>query len=159
MILYKDLEKKLEASLCSNRVQEEVISTLDWYRNQLMVKTRELNELKGQEMTTYTPDRWVVLKITTPTEVLYKVLASWYGGYIGSDSWKLSSGTMSLKEDTHVLELLQYSGSSYICYKNSYGMSSYARSVLANWQSTLDPKLRQIEVLPEDFDLASLTFE
>lgn len=97
------------------------------------------------KMTTYTPDRWVLLKITTPAEVLYKVLASWYGGYAGSDSWKLSSGTVSLKEDAHVLELLQYSGSSYICYKNSYGMSSYARSILANWQSTLDPKLGKLK--------------
>lgn len=44
--LYKGLEKKLEASLLSNKVQAEVLSTLDWYRNQLMVKTRELNELK-----------------------------------------------------------------------------------------------------------------
>ena len=45
-------------------------------------------------MSTYTPDLWVILefKEKDSEEVNRKVLASWYGGYAGSDSWKLSSG-------------------------------------------------------------------
>lgn len=46
MIVYKDLDKKLQASLVSYKVQAEVLSTLDWYRNKVMVLTRELNDLK-----------------------------------------------------------------------------------------------------------------
>ena len=43
-------------------------------------------------MSDYTPDRWVIVKIVTPKERLYKVFASWSGGYNGSDSWKMNSG-------------------------------------------------------------------
>ena len=43
-------------------------------------------------MSDYSPDRWVVVKIVTAKERLYKVFASWSGGYGGSDSWKMNSG-------------------------------------------------------------------
>ena len=40
---------------------------------------------------TYTPDGWIVVEFrTNDGEVNRKVMASWYGGYGGSDSWKLS---------------------------------------------------------------------
>lgn len=42
------LEKKLKASLISNKLEQEVLDKLDWYRNQLMVTTRELNTLKSR---------------------------------------------------------------------------------------------------------------
>ena len=51
----------------------------------------------------YTPDNWVVLKITNTKrsgntgygrteQVLYKVLAGWGGGYLDGDSWRMNSG-------------------------------------------------------------------
>ena len=43
-----ELEKKLKASLISNKLEQEVLDKLDWYRNQLMVTTRELNALKNK---------------------------------------------------------------------------------------------------------------
>ena len=43
-------------------------------------------------MNEYRPDRWVVVKIVTATECLYKVFATWSGGYSSSDSWKMNSG-------------------------------------------------------------------
>ena len=45
-------------------------------------------------MSTYNPDLWTIveLKYNDSDEVTRKVMASWYGGYLGSDRWKLSSG-------------------------------------------------------------------
>ena len=43
-------------------------------------------------MTEYVPDRWCVIRIPNNRETVYKVFASWSGGYIGGDSWKLNSG-------------------------------------------------------------------
>lgn len=45
------LEKKLKSSLISNKLEQEVLDKLDWYRNQLMVTTRELNTLKNKVWT------------------------------------------------------------------------------------------------------------
>ena len=39
-------------------------------------------------MSDYTPDKWVVVKITSDKNPpIHKVFACWYGGYAGSDSW------------------------------------------------------------------------
>lgn len=42
------LEQKLKSSLISDALEQEVLEKLDWYRNQLMVTTRELNALKNR---------------------------------------------------------------------------------------------------------------
>lgn len=83
----------------------------------------------------YTPDRWVVIEITAPELSIKKVLASWYGGYLGSDSWKISSGIIETKEFDDRYEFINHSGSIYVCYKNSYGMSGYTNSVYQGLES------------------------
>lgn len=83
-------------------------------------------------MSTYTPDLWVIVEIKNhdSDEAIQKVFASWYGGYAGGDSWKLSSGVTGIIErDTHY-EIHNHSGSIYNCGKNSHGMSGYAAGVL-----------------------------
>lgn len=85
----------------------------------------------------YTPDRWVVLEINNGTEVIRKVFAGWYGGYLDGDSWKLNSGNVKEEEFERSWEFTGYSGSIYICYKAAYGMSGYMQSVLSSWQSQL----------------------
>lgn len=42
------LEQKLKSSLISNALEQKALEKLDWYRNQLMVTTRELNALKNK---------------------------------------------------------------------------------------------------------------
>ena len=51
----------------------------------------------------YIPHKWVVVEFkTNDGEVNRKVMASWYGGYLGSDSWKLSSGiTETVEHEDH----------------------------------------------------------
>jgi len=93
-------------------------------------------------MSTYNPDLWVIveLKFNDSSEVTRKVLASWYGGYLGSDRWKLSSGiTEIVEKDTHY-EIHNHSGSIYNCYKGSEGMSGYASSVFASFVKDLEGK-------------------
>lgn len=86
-------------------------------------------------MSTYTPDRWVLVKIQAAgREEYYRVFAGWYGGFTQGDSWKLSSGVeKSIDHGTHY-EFPQTSGSVYICHKGCYGMSGYMASVYANFK-------------------------
>ena len=74
-------------------------------------------------MNEYTPDRWVVLELSNDEINIKKVFAGWYGGYLGSDNWKLSSGIVEVKDTGEAYEFLNHSGSVYTCYKRSYGMT------------------------------------
>jgi hypothetical protein len=80
---------------------------------------------------------------------LKKVLASYYGGYAGSDSWKLSSGVTETKEFDNRYEFLNFSGSTYICYKKAYGMSNYTSMILSGWQEELPNKVEILESYQE----------
>ena len=86
----------------------------------------------------YTPDLWVIVEIRVheTDEVVQKVFASWYGGYAGSDSWKLSSGITWVDEYDNHYEFLNNSGSIYNCGKNNQGMSGYASGVLEGMRET-----------------------
>jgi alpha-tubulin suppressor-like RCC1 family protein len=88
---------------------------------------------------TYIPDKWVVVEIkTNDDEVNRKVMASWYGGYLGSDSWKLSSGITETVEYEDHYEFINHSGSVYKCGKNSFGLSGYAYSVLESFKKDIE---------------------
>ncbi len=51
-------------------------------------------------MSDYTPDKWLMVKLTNKNnEFHYRIFACWYGGYLGSDSWKLNSGVTKMTED------------------------------------------------------------
>lgn len=75
------------------------------------------------------PDSWVILKITSK-DVIYKVFATWKGGYLDGDSWRMNSGISEVIETKKYYDFRGYSGSSYICVKGRYGASGYTKSVL-----------------------------
>lgn len=84
----------------------------------------------------YTPDKWVVLEVETPEFKTRKILASWYGGYLDGDSWRLSSGITNIEDnDDHYL-IHNESGSTYQCFKESQGMSIYTTSIYQEWLDT-----------------------
>lgn len=94
------------------------------------------------------PDRWVVVKLTGPDTVLYKILAGWYGGYTGSDEWKMSSKIVDIvnnRDDSHSFS--GESGSEYICYHKAYGTSGYTQSVFNRLKEGVDENYN-IEILP-----------
>lgn len=85
-------------------------------------------------MAQYTPDAWIPVLIESEEHgKVYKILASWYGGFAGSDYWKLSSGieSVSIEENTFVMP--QSSGSTYVVSKNPH-MSMLIGSMLATFK-------------------------
>ena len=100
-------------------------------------------------MSEYFPDKWVLVELKTPKETLYKVLASWYGGYLGSDSWKLSSGLESIEKTELSYEFHNFSGSVYKCHKEAYGMSMYTTSVYLSYEKMNTDEI-QIRLLDEE---------
>ena len=101
----------------------------------------------------HTPDSWVVLKITTETEVIYKVLAGWSGGYLTGDSWRLNSGiTLAfVREDS--VDFYGNSGSLYVCQKGTYGLRMGTSGIYNDIVSRFGDK---IEMMPEDTDWRTL---
>ena len=89
-------------------------------------------------MSIYTPDVWVVIEFTTPKETIRKVLAGWYGGFGGSNSWKLNSGITEVRYVDGFFEFDGYSGSTYRCHENSCHMSSLMHSVYGNWKKEIE---------------------
>jgi hypothetical protein len=92
-------------------------------------------------MSTYTPDVWVVLEFQTAKETFRKVFGGWYGGFAGSNSWKLNSGITEVRyDDEGWYEFDGYSGSTYNCHVNNYHMSALMQDVLAHWQKQADER-------------------
>jgi hypothetical protein len=110
-------------------------------------------------MSDYTPDRWMVLRIHAPTQVLYKVFAAWSGGYAGSDSWKLNSGIVRATFTEPYWEFDGSSGSVYRCHKDSYGTNGYGGAVLDNLISQAKAQGIKIDVLDQDTEWGQLEYE
>ena len=85
-------------------------------------------------MSEYVPDRWVVLKLTPKVEgalTHYRIFATWGGGYLTSDLWRLSSGIVQAQvDDMDTWKFTGDSGSTYLCRAGSYGLSGYGAGVL-----------------------------
>ena len=85
-------------------------------------------------MSKYIPDKWVVIEMDNGEDKIQKILSTWYGGYLGSNSWRLSSGITEVEEldDSYIIK--NQSGSVYICFKNRYGMSIYTSGILEGFK-------------------------
>jgi len=90
-------------------------------------------------MSEYTPDRWVVVEINSAKHGrIRKVLASWYGGYAGSDSWRMNSGIEKVIDQGDYYDVVGSSGSVYKCYKGAEGMSTYTSDVFETYKRQLE---------------------
>lgn len=111
-------------------------------------------------MSQHFPDKWVVVKITGAEPApLYKVFASWYGGYAGSDSWQLNSGITKATFNNNVYSFEGTSGSVYECSKSIYGTNTYGMSVLSNMIDKASQNGITIEILPETTNWLELNYE
>jgi hypothetical protein len=102
------------------------------------------------------PDKWVVVKIGEGEDMIYKVFASWYGGYLDGDSWKMNSGITKIEETEKSFLFHGSSGSIYECNKNSYGVNSYTGGVLNNIIEAGNKNGFLIEVISEDSKFLNL---
>lgn len=90
---------------------------------------------------TETPERWIILKVPEG----FKVFATWAGGYLDGDSWRLNSGVKKVEEDENYYYFIGFSGSCYKCHKESWGVAtSYGQVVL---DRILDTK--KVEIMNE----------
>jgi len=79
------------------------------------------------------PERYVLIKIhnSDRTKIVYRVFASWAGGYLNGDSWRMNSGVVKVEISEDHYTFVGYSGSKYVCKKNSVGFAtSYTNSIL-----------------------------
>lgn len=111
-------------------------------------------------MSDYTPDRWVVVKISgADFQPIHKVFACWFGGYAGSDSWKLNSGITKATLEGNCYSFEGSSGSVYECLKDTYGYNMYGGSVLHKMIDDAEKNAITIEILPEDTNWLEVNYE
>jgi hypothetical protein len=90
-------------------------------------------------MSDYTPDRWMIVRITGKNHpTIDKVVGSWYGGFGGSDSWRMSSGIMKVVPQDDHYEVHNYSGSIYKLFKGAEGSSMHTGYVFKNMAKELE---------------------
>lgn len=99
----------------------------------------------------YAPNYWQVVRITTPEQqVLYKVFATWTGGYTTGDSWKLNSGIKEVRKTNGMLEIKGHSGSLYKVHYSDhvYKTTMYSQSILESFMKKSELVGAKIEVIP-----------
>lgn len=98
----------------------------------------------------YRPDVWVIIELSGSKvpETYCRVLAGWYGGFAGSDSWKVSSGISSVVDKDTYWEIHNTSGSIYICHKETERLSMYTASILNGYleQNGEEVSVRQVRI-------------
>lgn len=99
-----------------------------------------------------TPDKYLIVKI----EDYYKVFATYLGGYLNGDSWRINSGIKSVTEDESFYYFHGHSGSTYKCHKKSYGANYYTQSVLDDMINKAKERGVAITIMPEDTDFINL---
>lgn len=106
-----------------------------------------------------TPDSWIVLKITKGTDKpIYKVFASWRGGYTDSDYWQMNSGIVKVEEDENYFSFYGHSGSCYQCHKKGYGTIPYSQGVLNQMIKNVGKVGAVMEEMDMDTDWSSLSY-
>lgn len=93
------------------------------------------------------PDTWVVIEFDSEYGKIQKVFAGWYGGYGGSDSWKLSSGIVKVVKHETYIDFHNDSGSIYKCHIGCQKMSGYQHSILQNWVKQLESTNAKLDII------------
>jgi hypothetical protein len=111
-------------------------------------------------MTSYIPDKWVVVKITLlDKNPVYKVFACWSGGFTTGDSWRLNSGVTRVTLVNKRYEFQGSTGSAYLCHIGCYGSTVHGHSVLQNMITNAAAAGVVVEIMPEDTDWLAIDYE
>jgi len=104
-------------------------------------------------MTNYDPDKWVLVEFTTTEgEKLMKVFGGWYGGYLGSDSWRINSGIVKTVRDGDYIHFHGTTGSVYTCHKNAYGMTGLMVDIYGQFPASISSRILNEEQAREYYD-------
>jgi hypothetical protein len=85
---------------------------------------------------TYTPDRWVIIHGMKNGEKVSRIVSGWWGGYLGSDEWRVSSEIATITEHDDRYEIDNHSGSQYTCYKVRWGLTGLSANALRYLKET-----------------------
>jgi len=97
-------------------------------------------------MSDYNPDVWVVIELSgTAIQAMgnryHRILAGWYGGFAGADSWKINSGIESIVEHDDHYVVFGSSGSVYYCSKRNERTNRYTQSIFESFANDNSDKL------------------
>lgn len=84
-----------------------------------------------------TPDKWMLVRVHGDTPH-WRIFATWGGGYLHGDSWRLNSGVESVEDKDEYFDFHGYSGSLYRCRKTAYGTTLYGMGILEDLLSKSD---------------------
>jgi hypothetical protein len=104
----------------------------------------------------YSPDEWLVIRIK-PTNI-YRVFASWYGGYTLGDSWRINSGITKVMVLDEYYYFSSYSGSTYECHKDHYGVSPYGSQVVSGIIENIHGLDMEVEIMHRNTDFMSVKY-
>ena len=100
------------------------------------------------------PDCYVLIKLTfkentdnIQTGTIYKLFSTWYGGYLGSDKWRLNSGISNVKKENDYYLIYGHSDTVYKVYKN-IGYSNYSYSIIQDLTENI-PDYAEVEVISD----------
>lgn len=96
-------------------------------------------------MRIYYPNSWKVLEVEKDGEIQYRILADFKGGYLDGDSWRLSSGAVRVEENNKAFEVVNHTGSVYVCNKGQEGFGILSKSVYDNLEKNVK-KLDNVSV-------------
>ena len=96
-------------------------------------------------------DRFILIR----TNQGVHILAGEYGGYGGSDTWRLSTPVVKMLAKTCEEWLVETkSGSTYTLFRGSYGFSGLTMSVYNNFKERADQEDRTFDYLePEEAEI------
>ena len=104
------------------------------------------------------PDKWVVIKIKTESDITYKVFAIWLGGYLDGDYWQLNSGITKAEIKGEYINFYGHSGSCYECKVNSYGLNGFGSRILSSFIEKADKAGSSIEIMDENTDWLNIKY-
>jgi hypothetical protein len=104
------------------------------------------------QMTEYTCDNWVVIKMKGD-DPHYRLLVGTSGGYLDGDSWRMNSGITRVEDDGDYYNFYGSSGSCYSCHNESYMLRMNNAHIWTRLQELHGDK---VEMMPEDTDWMNL---
>jgi hypothetical protein len=113
-------------------------------------------------MMLYTPDYWQVIEICPPnTPKIYKVFATWLGGYTVAEEWRLNSGISAVRINENVIEFDGFSESVYKVpfFDHCYRTSLWSHSILLSIIKKLEESGIEYRILPFETDWLKLNVE
>ena len=96
--------------------------------------------------TTRHPETWVVLKINTDTDPVYKVLGEWSDGF-----WRVLFHVELVFERERTVDFYGESGTLYHCQKDSYGLAMSMEQF-----NSFNELSYEAELMPEDTNWSEL---